>query len=75
MERVDHLSSDAALHPTRPPPSPGTQASFSMPACYNLLWGSQGLRKTQFKIFPQWWSPNGSPAPPTFGQTEASLCP
>lgn len=62
-ERVDHLSSDAALHPTCPPPSPGTQASFSMPACYTLVWGSQGLRKTQFTIFPQWWSPNGSPAP------------
>lgn len=43
------------------PPQPGPLFRACM---LDFLWGSQGLRKTQFTIFPQWWSPNGSPAPP-----------
>lgn len=44
--------------PTPPPLPPGD-------TCYTLVWGFQDLRRKQSVIFPHWWSPNGSPNPPS----------
>lgn len=45
----------------------GRRPRFPCPQVSALVWDSQGLRKAQFAIFPQWWPPNYSlPLSPLF---------
>lgn len=48
----------------------GRRPRFPCPQVPLVLWDSQGLRKTQFTIFPQWWPPNDSlPLSPLYSWT------
>ena len=77
VEKVRHCqitgwSNDAVLHLTY---NPGRFRPW--PQVSVLVWDSQGLRKAQFTIFPQWWPQNGSLplSPPESIELEFLSCP